>query len=159
MFRERFRFDLQRFDDITNSSSNTLVSGTSINDTIWNPSYRDTVTINAGAGNDSIKNYGDYVTISAGIGNDTINNNCTDALTPYDDEDGSYVLFKYSEGDGNDIIYGFKANSTLSITGSSYSSTTSGSNVIFTVGSGKITLVGASSLGSSLNLKFKSKNL
>ena len=57
---------------------------------------------------------------------------------------------KYTNGDGNDSIVGFNTKSTLSISGS-YSTAKSGSNILVTVGDGKITLVGASSL-SSVNI-------
>ena len=43
MFKEDFKFALQRFADIENTTSNTLVSGTNGDDTINN--YGDKVTI------------------------------------------------------------------------------------------------------------------
>ena len=133
--------------EITNLKSNTLVSGTS--------------------GNDEIVNGGDKVTIDGGKGNDEIFNNCFRKTAAYEymfpdvpngsiyyhtDNKGSNVLFKYSVGDGNDIIYGFKDNSTLSISGGSYATTKSGNDVIVTVGKEKITLQGAASL-SKLNIR------
>ena len=60
-------------------------------------------------------------------------------------------LIQYSLGDGNDIIYGFKSHSTLSIGGGSYSTQVSDLDIIITVGDGKITLVDAANL-SSLNI-------
>ncbi|MBE8951648.1 MAG: calcium-binding protein [Quinella sp. 1Q7] len=93
------------------------------------------VTINGGDGNDSIENYyANNVTITAGAGNDSIRNS------------GSNVRFQYSAGDGNDSIVGFNATSTLQIAGNTYSTKKSGSNVIVTVGKGKITLDGAATL-------------
>ena len=163
-----------------NTKSNTLLSGTSGNDTILNGGYWDgdwhdagsnvtinsgagnddvynlglSVTINTGAGNDEVTNYsGDSVTITGGKGNDSIYNNWNfSSNAPYGDSDGSNVLFKYSSGDGNDIIYGFKDNSTLSIGGGAYSTKKSGSDVIVTVGKGKISLIGAASLD-KVNIK------
>ena len=110
------------------------------------------VTISAGAGNDTIKNihtvnYADYnqttkkydtietiypafVTLEGGAGNDYLEN------------DGANVLFKYNSGDGNDIIVGFNDTSTLQI-GGTYSTQTSGKDIIFTVGGGKVTLKNA----------------
>lgn len=82
--------------------------------------------------NDKIHNVINFATINAGKGNDSIVNS------------GENVTFVYNSGDGNDIINGFKANSMLSIVGSLYSSQISGSDMIFTVGSGKITLTGVS---------------
>ena len=107
------------------------------------------VTISGGAGNDSIQNSGNSVTINGGAGNDTICNG------GYIDGDGTFyqegdygknVVFKYSSGDGKDKIYGFRADSTLQIAASSYSTKKSGDNVIVTVGKGKISLMGAASL-------------
>ena len=72
-------------------------------------------------------------TINAGKGNDSIKNT------------GKNVLFNYSNGDGNDIITGFNATSSLSISGGEYSTIKSDKNIIVTVGDGKITLVGAAS--------------
>ncbi|MBR6713432.1 MAG: hypothetical protein IKI76_10635 [Selenomonadaceae bacterium] len=137
------------------------IAGGSDNDTITNygGSY---VTIQAGAGNDLIKNirtvdYRDYsqttkqyetietifperVTISGGKGNDTIIS------------DGSKIFIKYTSGDGNDLIKGFNATSTLSIAGGAYSTTKSGKNILVAIDAGKITLQGAASL-SAVNIK------
>ena len=114
------------------------------------------MTINTGAGNDYVYNIDDSVTISGGKGNDEIFNNCyrqsDGSIYYYTDDRGSNVTFKYAEGDGNDIIYGFKADSTLSIGGGSYSTKKSGDNIIVTVGDGKISLIGAASL-SKVNIK------
>ena len=127
-------------DYIHNTGSNATISsdsGDNIVDNGWESSL---VAIDLGAGNDSIYNGGNNVTISAGKGNDTI------TISRNYDNEGNNVLVNYSSGDGKDIIEGFKENSTLSISGSSYSKKTSGSDIIVTVGKGKITLVGAASL-------------
>ncbi len=119
-------------DSITNSGSYASIDGGEGNDTIYASGNR--ITINGGDGNDYLySNGGDSVTIDGGDGNDSITNT------------GANVLFLYAAGDGNDVISGFKSNSTLSISGG-YSSTESGSDVIVTVGDGKITLTGAASL-------------
>lgn len=166
---------------IYNLTSNTLLSGTSGNDDIVNGGYNSSwvwhsggnnvtintgagndsvyndygyyVIINTGAGNDSVYNSGDSVTISGGKGNDSIYNNWNFiSKAPSDDNNGSDVLVKYASGDGNDIIYGFKDNSTLSIVGGSYSTKKSEKNIIVTVGDGKISLIGAARL-SKVNIK------
>ena len=121
----KFIFDIQRFQDIDNS-------------------YDDNVVVTGTNDNDSIFNNGNNVTITGGKGNDIINNN---NITDY----GDNVLFIYNNGDGNDSVRGFKANSTLSIGGGSYSTETSGNDVIVTVGNGKITLASAATL-SALNI-------
>ena len=118
---------------VNNSGSVVKISLSSGADAVDN--YGSKVTISGGAGNDSIRNYDNTkVTIIGGTGNDSITNS------------GSKVLFKYSAGDGNDIISGFNATSTLQIAGSTYSTKKSGSNVVVTVGKGKITLDGAATL-------------
>ena len=143
--------------EIYNDKSNTLISGTSGDDTIKNGGYwagswhyTSNVTINTGAGNDYVYNLGDSVTINTGAGNDSIYNNChlqyDGSIYYWDDDYGANVLFNYAKGDGNDIIYGFKADSTLSIGGGSYSTEKSGSDIIVTVGDGKISLIGAAGL-------------
>ncbi len=117
----------------------------------WNTYYGEKTSIIGGAGNDSIFNETNNVTINGGIGNDVIYNsydNRDETLSNYDE---SNVLFKYDSGDGNDKIYGFKSDSTLSISGSSYSSIKSGDDIIVTVGNGKISLIGAASL-STINI-------
>lgn len=96
---------------IYNSNSNTLVSGTSGKDTIQNGGYDKSgvyqsagsyVTIQAGAGNDSVSNNGgDNVIIDGGKGNDSLQI-----------DHGSYdSIFG---GDGNDYIYAQADLSTIS---------------------------------------------
>ena len=147
---------------IYNEESNTLLSGTSDNDYIqngyskyengtytWHASGSN-VTISGGDGDDYINNSGSNVTISGGTDSDSIFNNCylksDGSIYYYTNSNGSNVLFQYSSGDGNDVIYGFKADSTLSIGGGEYSTKKSGDNIIVTVGEGKISLMGAASL-------------
>ena len=104
--------------------------------------------INTGDGNDSVYNsWGDNCTINTGTGNDLISLNSA----AYEN------VIIYNSGDGNDIIYGFDDDDRLSISGDSYSTTESGKDIIVTVGDGKISLIGAASLGSDLSIKFKKK--
>ena len=143
-------------DSVWNRYGDSVTINTSAgNDSVENR-YGDSVTINTGDGNDYVYNSGSEVTISGGEGNDTIYNNCyrksDGSIYYYDDDDGKNVLFNYASGDGNDFIYGFKEDSTLSIGGGSYSTKKSGDNVIVTVGKGKISLMGAASL-SKVNIK------
>ncbi len=106
----------------------------------------DNSTLDGGEGNDYIFNVGSNVLIFGGADNDSIDNIYMDVwnsktekweyITPNDvtiaggtgDDTinlNSYyrkkTLIQYTEGEGNDIIYGFHANSTLSIGGDSYS--------------------------------------
>ncbi len=135
-------------DYIFNGGDNVTIDAGADSDTVYNTSSN--VTINGGDGDDIIKNINDddytngssNVSINGGADNDTIYN-----------EGGNNVLFNYNDGDGNDLIKGFNATSTLKIgngTGS-YSSVKSGSDIIVTVGEGEITLQGAAAL-SNLNI-------
>ena len=141
-------------DYISNYASNATIDGGNDNDDIYNAESASLTSIYSGDGDDSIGNLASNVTIEGGAGNDYLYNGCSlddydGTVYYYDDEDsyGSNSLFKYSLGDGNDVIYGFKANSTLSICGGEYSTQKSGDDVIITVGDEKISLIGAASLG------------
>ena len=140
---------------LSNYTSNSLVSGTSYADSIYNGgSYS---TINGGDGNDTIDNRGDRVSISGGAGNDSIVSNKSSGWGWYVTVRGgagndtitgsSYAdVFQYASGDGNDIITNFGSNDTLRITdGSSYRTLMSGSDLVVSVGSGSITLKNVSS--------------
>ncbi len=136
---------------VKNHVDEVTILGGNESDTIINYMGRG-VSINGGAGNDSIfnvanvwsseiRNSPDKMTIDAGTGNDYIYN------------DGKNILFKYASGDGFDSIVGFNETSTLSIAGSKYSTNKSGNDVIVTVDKGKITLQGAANLN-SVNIDF-----
>ena len=120
-------------DNVYSSGSHT-VNGGAGNDSVVN--YSSKSKLNGDAGNDFIKNFGEKVTINAGTGNDSI------SLS----SDSSNNLITYANGDGNDIIYGIKVTDTLQISGTSYSTTKSGSNVIVSVGSGKISVIGGANI-------------
>ena len=81
------------------------------------------------------------MTVNGGTGNDTIYGNTATSH-----------LYEYKKGDGNDFIYNWSSNDSLTLTGgASWSSATSGTNVIVTVkDSGKITLSGAK--GKTVNI-------
>ncbi|MBR1647504.1 MAG: hypothetical protein IJ685_12120 [Selenomonadaceae bacterium] len=127
-------------DTIDNRASRITIDGGNGNDSINNAS-NENVSIDGGGGNDSIYSYGRNMTISGGRGNDSI------SLSGY----ARNNLIVYNAGDGDDTVSGFDGDDTLSISGSSYSSARSGNDVILTVGTGKISLVGAASL-STLNI-------
>ena len=134
-------------DTVINLSSHVLIEGGSGNDSLYGNSNSDYSTILGQGGNDSIENNGNNVTINAGEGNDTIYNNWDFFRSIiYDNYWGSNVLFLYNAGDGDDIIYGFRADSTLSIAGGAVSTAKSGSDIIVTVGGSKISLKGAGNL-------------
>ncbi|MBO4779174.1 MAG: hypothetical protein J5497_00905, partial [Selenomonadaceae bacterium] len=110
--------------NISNITSNIVISGTSANDTIFNGrrgvllnSAGSNVTINARAGNDFIENTGAPVSISGGDGNDTIWNaqdySTIDAGAGndsiYSRRDGSII----DGGAGNDNISVFGGNNSI----------------------------------------------
>ena len=124
----------------TGASSSVTMNGGAGNDTIHNY-YGDSVMINSGSGDDIISLYSTSWdnsvkrnTISGGIGNDTIYLNSATTV-------GN--VFVYNSGDGNDTIYNATKYDTILISCGSYSTQTSGSDLIIKVGSGAMTLIGA----------------
>ena len=114
------------FTIINSGGESDVVTGTSKADNLTNS--KDSIKIDALAGNDKISNNGSNVTIIGGKGNDSIKNT------------GENVLYQYANGEGKDTISGFGANDTLQITkGTIKSSLVSGSDFILNVGSGSVT--------------------
>ena len=164
-------------------SGATLISGGAGNDTIcnseffvsinggagddWIDSDADNVTINGGAGSDSIITGNKYVSINGGEGNDWIadyggynvtisggKGNDTIRLGSY--YESARTVIKYASGDGDDVISNVNDNDTLQITGSTYTTMKSGSDVIFKVGNGSITV--ENGLNSGFNIDFISSS-
>lgn len=142
MLKEEFTFELQRFSNFSNSNDNFFISGTSGNDSILSGDYVDEgnnnwkyigdyVTINGGAGDDTIDNEGSNVSINGGAGKDSLHNVASENVT-LDGGDGDDAIDNYisnvtinggkgndsidnssgssvsiSAGDGNDYIYGY----------------------------------------------------
>ena len=125
--------------NITNHDNDTLIVSGNSNTEIEN--YGSNVTINAGGGNDSISNSGSNVTINGNAGNDSI------SLS----SDAKNILIQYAVGDGNDLIQGFRADSTISVAGGELTSIRSGNDIILTVDDDNITLKGAANL-SNVNI-------
>ena len=136
----------------------TMVGGIS-GDKIYNTSGKN-VKISGGAGDDYISSYGDSygytdkASINGGAGNDEIycswsSNNTIiggkgdDCISITGSGADSQNVFKNASGDGNDTIYGFGETDTLKITKGTYKAKASGSDVVVTVGKGKITLIDA----------------
>ena len=82
------------------SGSNLYIAGGDGSDSIWSSSLNTSVTINGGAGNDSIYNRGKSVSIFGGDGSDSIENWY-----------GSQVTIE--GGIGNDSIYDYSGNRAL----------------------------------------------
>ena len=140
---------------VTAGTGSITLSGAAILDTVHINDAGTTSTVETvnpldiigTADDDSISNSLAGATIQALGGDDTIINT------------GANVLFKYRAGEGNDLIQGFRADSTLKIGNgkSTYSSVVSGSDILVTVKDETITLSGAASL-SSVNIKGTYKN-
>ena len=158
-------------DTINNYAGGATVKGGNGNDSIFNSTSSNYtiknsfgyVTLDGGAGNDTILNYDPFVSISGGAGADKISvfssgsyggvtiNGGTGNDTIYGNSLNGGILYQYKKGDGNDLIYNFSTSDTLSISGSSYSTTASGNNILVNLANGgKITLVGAK--GKMLNI-------
>ena len=131
---------------IDNYTSQTIISGTSDADSIYNSGddvsistaagndsvdnrWGNNVSINTGAGNDSVYSYGANVTMNGGAGNDT--------FSSYSGVGNVYV---YKAGDGNDVIEGFNEDDTVLIENGTWTKTTIGSDVLLTVGNLLISL-------------------
>ena len=148
-------------------TENATINGGDGNDIVWH--WGNKSIIDGGAGNDSIRsggttdNGGDYLTIKGGAGQDTINVDGKNSYIEGGTDDDIITLtssaannkIQYTNGDGNDIVYGYKDSDTLAISGAEYSTTTSGSDVIVNVGNGAVTLVGVA--GKTLNISGTAK--
>ena len=126
-------------DYIFNNGANATINSGAGNDTV-NIDFAISVISDAGEGNDSIFTNASGNTLIGGEGNDTITLEYADKM-----------LMLYTPGDGNDLIQGFKEDSTLSIASDKFSSIINGDDVIVKVGEGNITLEGAATV-SPLNI-------
>ena len=88
-------------DSITNSGESVTINAGMGDDTIYNGLYAWNASIVAGAGDDIINNESSGVTITGGTGNDTITGS-TNA-----------ELYTYTDGDGNDVITNYGSNDTI----------------------------------------------
>ncbi len=146
-------------DTISNSAGGVTIRGNGGHDTIYNSTTNTInnsygyVTIDGGDGNDSITSYDPYVSINGGAGADRIYTGNwknvtirggTGNDTIYANNNSYGILYQYAAGDGYDSIIGYGSYDSISITGGSWSTTRSGSDVIVNVAdSNVITLVGA----------------
>ena len=106
-------------------TSVNAVYGGDGDDSIFADWANDDVTLSGGAGNDTIEAWGcSRASILGGKGDDLIYGR------------GGENLYQYANGDGNDVIYDFCG--TLQVTGATYSTLQSGSDLLVSVGSGSI---------------------
>lgn len=103
---------------IMNQTDNTLVSGTTNSDKIYNDGSS-RVTVNASSSNDSIYNYnGYYSLINAGDGNDTVYNYYGHYATIMagSGDDSIYNYYGHhatiNTGDGNDTVYNYSGDTS-----------------------------------------------
>lgn len=133
---------------INNEGENVIINGTAGNNSIENNG--DNAIITGGSGIDNINNNGSDAYIDAGAGNDVIDNTGNNAViiggkgNDSINNSGDSVIYQYASGDGSDFISGYSENDSLQITSGSYTASVNGSNWIVKVGSGTITLAGAS---------------
>ena len=135
--------------DVENSSEFATVNGTAKADKIYNSG--DVAIVSGGAGADTIKNEGGYVSISGGAGNDYINDGSWGSSTisggAGDDTielaNDAWHVIEYAAGEGKDVIIGYGETDSIKLTkGTIVSSKTtlSGDDVIFTIGTGTLTI-------------------
>ena len=116
-------------DHIYSYGSKNSIYGGSDNDYVYS-SGNTNGFVDGGTGNDTIQVwYGNNLTINGGKGNDQI------SLSS-----GAACVIQYASGDGKDTVIGFNDNDTLKISGGSYTRSTVGSDVVFSIGNGSITL-------------------
>ncbi|MBQ6005136.1 MAG: alpha/beta fold hydrolase [Selenomonadaceae bacterium] len=128
------------FSGITRPINVTLDTADVANDeSIW---INNVYSIRGGNSSTTITGSAKADTILAGTGSTTINAAGGNDLISLSSDS---ALITYETGDGNDTIYGFDSNSTLS-SDSTYTTQVSGNDLIVTIGNSKITLVDAASL-------------
>lgn len=156
-------------DTILSYSKNNTINGNSGNDSILVSAYSDFTTkneVHGGAGDDTInvtaaidntvlgEEGNDFIQISEDANNNTIiggKNNDTITI-----ENSTRNFIVYSEGDGNDFIYGLGSTDTLYIAEGDFSQSTNGTDAIVSVGNSRITLKNAA--GKKVNIKKRLTN-
>ncbi|MBR1396530.1 MAG: calcium-binding protein, partial [Selenomonadaceae bacterium] len=128
--------------DISNSTSDTLVSGTSGNDSIYNYYWNSQATINSGAGDDEIYNSGTQVSIDAGAGDDFISNGNYGDNVSISGGSGNDSIYNsgtqvtINSGDGHDSIYNWNSQITINSGDGDDSIYNDGSQVTINAGDG-----------------------
>ncbi len=158
---ERIGF-ICEWDDYTPTLTPT-VDSKNITLTEGNDTYTNAVsgvTIQALGGNDTVKNFANNVVIEGGAGNDSLTGGTgKDTLNGGKGDDtltggAGADTFLYTSGDGNDVITDYAAEDKISILSGAASLSTSGDDVIATVGKGNITIKG----GADKQITYVDKN-
>ena len=162
-----FTFSLQRFahygttedDTLQASVDNSYIAAYGGDDSIYIGNY-DSVTVDAGSGDDTVTNYwGWYASINGYLGDDIIYLNTgksqrgvtvkggtgDDIIYGDTSEYVNGIVYQFTAGDGYDSIYNYNSADTISLGGDHYMRSTVGSNVVISmIGGGAMTLYGAS---------------
>ena len=116
---------------VHNSGDNVTINGSGSDNKIYNEGANVIITQ---SGEASIENLGTDVTLNVGAGNDRITLR------------GSNQVVYYTEGDGNDTIYGAGSSDTIRIDGE-FSTVESGDDLIIAVGDGSMTFKDGTGVG------------
>ena len=128
-----------------NNQDNVVVNATDDKGSYIN-NVGNSVTINGGKGKDTVRASGSNISINGGAGNDSIRAKVSgstviggtdDDIIDLTTSQGNNLIV-YNAGDGNDTLFNFGDNDTLSISGGSYSSMISNDALILTVGTDSI---------------------
>ena len=151
-------------DVITTIGNYVTVKGGDGNDTITNGITVDeenivagiNVVIDGGKGDDNITSYGDEASILGGDGKDeifisgtgiSVNAGAGDDIITQNENSKGGNLFIFAKNQGADVINGFKANDAIKTTSGTAKVEVDASDVVITLGTGKITLTGAAEFG------------
>ena len=120
-------------DTLTAYGVSNSLSGGAGNDYLFAGAGATKTVLDGGSGKDTLRAAGDKVTVYGGANNDII----------YLEGTGDVV--RYVSGDGNDVVYGYKAaKDTIRLDSvQSYSVSTSGKDTLLKVGTGSLTLKNA----------------
>ena len=140
-------------DSIFNSGGlNLTIDSGAGDDSINNHVGAENVVVNTGDGNDSIENWGYFASINSGSGNDFISNYTDDAtINPGAGNDtlevnGAKTFLQYSSGDGNDFITGYNgANISIDLLSGTFGgySTVEETDLVLKIGSNALTFQNA----------------
>lgn len=140
------------FEDRPGEYETATINGSAAADTILVGG--ESWAVNTGKGNDVVTVSGTGISVTGGAGDDIVT-----FSGDRNEDTGNYFI--YANKDGNDVITGFGQYDTLKVTNVALTSDnikTSSSDVIVEVGTGSITLKGAASSLSDLNIIDKSGN-
>ncbi len=127
-------------DTINGGKGNDSINGGAGSDSLVGGEGADTLL--GGKGHDFLSGGKGHDLLSAGKGNDTLTGGKgNDTLTGGDGQD----VFVYSEGDGNDVIKDYRSEDLI-YTDIASSASTVGNDIIITVGTGSIKLLGAAGI-------------